>query len=54
MAEPRGHGRGKVPSLDTMPLLFDPHPEVSLDPHPSYPKVPPKLWTLLSDGSHRS
>src|SRR5215213_3449322 len=30
------------------------HREVSLDPHPSYPKAPPKLWVLLSDGSHRT
>jgi hypothetical protein len=29
-------------------------PRISLDSPAPYPKALPKLWTLLSDGSHRS
>src|SRR5215212_6155147 len=50
-----GHGMGsRCPNWTPCHCPLSPHPEVSLVPHPDYPKAPPKLWTLLSDGSHRS
>lgn len=39
---------------DAMPLLFRGLPRISLDGPAPYPKAPPKLWPLFSDGSHRS